>query len=632
MSKKNIYLVQPSNKISNAVYLPYSSGCIAAYAFSFDYIKERYNLCNFIYEKKPLEEAIEEFDNPYFAGFSCYLWNIEYNLALAELLKKKYPEVIIAFGGPQIPDDTEYLEKYSFISILMNGEGEITFCELLKSFSGDKDLSDLKGISYRAGEKLIHNAKGCPSDIKDFPSPYSSGYFDSIVENPKNAGVQFDVVLETNRGCPFSCSYCYWSDSGKHFREFSMERVKADIDWIAKHQLPYVFCADGNFGILERDFEIADYIIESKKRTGYPQKLETTMTKKKNGKVFQMAKKMEDAGLNRGVSFAVQSFTPEVQKISNRVSPSYDLYKEWLALYADSDIPVYTDLILGLPGETYESFCDGIFKILETEIPITIQVNKCELLPNTQLNTKEFVEKYKIRTIESNQGQNHIEPPKDKVFGTRSNMVVETESMPMVDWKRSLIMSCYVQTFYSLGLLKNIISYVVHDCGVSYKEFFNSLVEMIEEKSVFIKKMTDKYFSFIDDFLDSKGGFGYLNSRYGNMLWPIDEGLFLEIIMEIDPFFEELKEFLKVFISDDEILTELVDYQKKSIIIPGKTSEISEFNHTWMEYYNGEKLITAKRCYKFIAEDVPDDPEEYAKDMIWWHHRELKAISKVEIV
>ena len=87
MAKKNIYMVQVDHLYGNAeksIYLPYAVGLLTAYAFTDAHIREHYAFKGFVYWRKPVETAVEELTNPFVVGFSCYVWNTEYNKAFAK--------------------------------------------------------------------------------------------------------------------------------------------------------------------------------------------------------------------------------------------------------------------------------------------------------------------------------------------------------------------------------------------------------------------------------------------------------------------------------------------------------------------------------------------------------------------
>ena len=129
--------------------------------------------------------------------FSCYIWNIEVCLDVADMLKKVSPETKIIFGGPEVSfDDTEYMQKYDFIDAIMRGEGEATFKEWLEIGEMADELPNRENgenNNETKNRELIH-------DITSIPFPYT----DEDIE--KNSGKL--IYYESSRGCPFRCSYC----------------------------------------------------------------------------------------------------------------------------------------------------------------------------------------------------------------------------------------------------------------------------------------------------------------------------------------------------------------------------------------------------------------------------------------
>lgn len=626
---KNIYLVQPNNLLSNSIYLPYSAGCLVAYAFSQDGIKKEYEFGGFVYEKQPVKEVISGFNNPFLIGFSSYMWNIEYNLQLAEAIKSKFPDCIVVFGGPQIPDDTDYLNDYSFIDILIHGEGERAFYEILNH----KKLKDIDNISFRQGEQAVKNKRTISCDISSFPSPYLSGLFDGIIHNPDNSDRQFDAILETNRGCPYNCIYCCWAESGTEFRKFPMEKVKGELDWMAKNRISFCLCADGNFGILARDEEIAEYIVSLKYKYGFPEKFETTSAKEKNDLVFRINKKLEDAGLNRGVSIAVQSMSADVLRISGRKNMSVEELSKELNKYREHGMFTYTDLILGLPGETFESFCRGMFNVIEAGQHTSINISRLELLPNTQLYSKKFIEKYKIQTITSHLCQNHSPVTKEMDFGSRSEIVVQTNTMNTEEWHNALVISNCTLCFHCMGLLRYIAIYLRKIYDINYYDFYMTLYKKLNDSEGKIHHYIDDVFGCVDSFLNGKGNLEYYNKKYGNIYFPFDEALFLECATNIEEFYNEIFCFLKDY--NNKELTDLLKFQKSLIALPKQESESVVFEYDWYDYFNNaldEKSFELKKKKTVInfSATFTDDLADYAKTIVWRGKRNNKMIRKIE--
>ena len=129
---KNIYLIQASSLHITEMPLPYAAAAIEAYALQNVEIRNNYKFEEIIFEKLKKQEILKKLEEPYLIGFSCYIWNYEYNLKMAEEIKKVFPKVKILFGGHSVPtNSTALLEKYKFIDYLIFGEGELAFTKIL---------------------------------------------------------------------------------------------------------------------------------------------------------------------------------------------------------------------------------------------------------------------------------------------------------------------------------------------------------------------------------------------------------------------------------------------------------------------------------------------------------------------
>lgn len=631
---KNIYFIQPSGMLNTSVYLPYSVGCIAAYSFQHSEIKDNYNLCDFIFMKSPIDEVISQISDPFIVGFSCYMWNVEYNLALAKTLKQHWPNCTIIFGGPQIPDDTELLEKYDYIDILIHGEGEFPFYSIITQKLIDDDFSNIANISYRKHSSVVKTPSACPPNLENLPSPYATGLFDGILSNPAYSNIQFDAVIETNRGCPYGCVYCYWARSGSALRSFPIERVKKDIEWIGTHKISYCVCADGNFGIFERDMLIADYVIETKNKYGYPQKFETAAAKNKDDFTFSINQKLENSTLNRGVSVAVQSMSPTVLEIIGRKNMSVNNLSKQLHKYRKHNIATYTDLILGLPGETKESFCRGLFDVMEAGQHTAIAVHRCEVFPNTPIYSQEMQTKYKIKTISSQLCQKHSCIDEDLTFASRSQIIVETSTMSMYDWYTAIRIATCAQSFHCLGLLRFFAIYLRKAKNISYYDFYMNLYNWIEHESTTVKRILERTCETFESFFKGKGNLYFADMRFGNIYWDFDDGLFLCCAAELDAFYEDVNIFLKRYFDNDEIYNDLFNYQKEMICLPNIAAKKIHTIYDWSNYFKHifdadfkepEKISTTLSIQKSETNNWID----YSREIIWYGKRNGRTINKV---
>ena len=631
---RNVYLIQPSGMLDSSVYLPYSVGCIAAYSFSKEEIKVNYELQDFIFMKEPINEVIKKIENPYVIGFSCYMWNIDYNLSLAKAVKNNWPEAVVVFGGPQIPDSVEYLEKYHFIDILIHGEGEQPFYMVLKESMNNPDFSSIPGISYRDIGKIKKNDKVAPPKLNDMPSPYITGMFDKIINDPKYKNISFDAILETNRGCPYGCIYCYFSRGNKNMRKFSLERIRKDIEWIAQHKISYCVCADSNFGIFERDEAIAEYVIEMKNKYGYPRRFETASAKNKDELIFRINSKLENAGLNRGISVALQSASPDTLEIIGRKNMSFEKYTEQIKKYRDNHMDTYTDMILGLPGETLDSFCRGIFNVIEAGQHYSVIVYRCEVFPNTAIYTDEMRRKYKIKTIRSQLCQNHSKVSKDLSFASRSEIVVETNTMSVDEWKVAQEVAMCAQTLHSMGLLRFFGVYLRKAKNIPYYNFYMDLYRWIKSESKVVNRLMAKVCEKVDPFLRHESNLFFADDRFGDIYWAFDEGFFLCCVAELEDFYKEIKGFLKQYFDDEVLFEDLFNYQKEMIALPGKSEKEIKTLYDWQNYYehifdSSFTLPELKATVLKVQKSATSNWEDYGREIIWYGKRSGRTVNMV---
>jgi radical SAM superfamily enzyme YgiQ (UPF0313 family) len=187
-----------------------------------------------LWKKLPIDQLVNSIDNPAVFGFSSYVWNANYNLQLAKAVKSKYPDCVIVFGGPGVPDaDSDFFTNHPWVDYLIHTEGEQSFANLLETL--------LKG-PCRSHVSIPSNRT---KSLDTIPSPYLSGVFDSVLAEARDQRVIINALLETNRGCPFKCTFCDWG--GLTFSKihcFDLDRIKQEITWLGKNQIEMLSLAD----------------------------------------------------------------------------------------------------------------------------------------------------------------------------------------------------------------------------------------------------------------------------------------------------------------------------------------------------------------------------------------------------
>ncbi len=623
--KKNLYFFQVNYSYGRSAHIPYTAGQLSAYALADKDVGESFSLREIFFLRENVNDVIERIEEPAVAAFSTYIWNFNYNKTLAQMIKEKYPGCVIIFGGHHVSPGGSLLEECPYIDYLLHGEGEVIFRRLLRAVLGLERAEDIPGISLRTENGILTNPEMISSEC-DFPSPYLNGYFDKIIkEHPEK---EFMALIETSRGCPNSCAYCDWSNMKSKIRKFPLERIYGEIEWLAKNKVYGLGSADSNFGMFLRDEEIADRIIQSKKECGFPVKFQTSYAKNSNETVFNMGMKFEKAGMNKGITLSFQSMNDEVLKNIGRQNISIESYSQLMKMYNEAGIATYTELILGLPGETYESLSDGIDKLLNLGQHNSIYIHNCEWLPCSIMGQPDYVEKYKIKTSHIPLNQPHREYDENDDIEECSSVVTSTYSMDENEWKKMNLFSYTVQTFHHMGILQFFALYCYNEGICTYRDFYERLLMWCLKDEVTVAgRVYGRVREYLDSVLCEKGTLSCSDERFGNVQWPFEEYIYLCIIYEIDRFYDEIKEFLRSFISDEDIFEALFLFQKRMMKTPfGEDFSIKE-KYNFFEYFNllldGKKAVLKKSERIFDIKTCPFPSWElYAKIVAWYGRKD----------
>lgn len=616
---KNIYMIQPNSQYGNSVYFPYAAGSLVAYAFENEIIKNEYEFKGFVYKRVKIEDVIKSLDNPYFMGFSCYVWNYEYNKTLAQEVKKAFPGCLIAFGGHQINQKSEVVGA-DYVDFCMLGEGEENFKNLLLALSGHGQIENVNNLIYKTENGIVQTESG-KVQIAERVSPYLKGYFDKLVEEEE---LEFSAIIETNRGCPNRCAFCDWGNIKSKVKNFDFDMVKAEVDWLSDHKIEYLFCADGNFGLFPRDIEFADYVIKKHNETGYPKKIQATYTKTNPQVVFEINKKFNDAGMSKGATLSFQSMSQDVLDKINRRNMPLESFHNLMSMYNENGIAAYSEIIVGLPGESYESFKQGIEQLLESGQHMAINFFNCELLANSVMSDPEYMKKYEIEYAVTEQHQYHVVPG-NKDIPEYSKIVVSTSTMSRESWIATNILHVFVRAFHNLGLLQCVALYLYHEKKIKYTDFYCDLIEWAKTNK---DSICGRLYYWLEnkykEILNNSGSLTCYDPDFGELTWPLEEGSFLKIVKEYFGFYEEIIPFVKKYFDDVDLFEDLMSYQKAVVKTPYYTENTLELRYDFYPYFAGiytdkYKPLKAKICkIKFDTSEVPQNLSEFAKITVWF--------------
>ncbi|MBQ9913038.1 MAG: radical SAM protein [Clostridia bacterium] len=621
---KNVYFIQANNVYGNdkkSTYIPYAVGCIQAYCQKNKTISCTYNFGKIIYTRESPEKVVESLTNPYMVLFSCSVWNMQYNKTVAKKIKEAFPFCLITFGGHSVSSDGKDLEDYEYVDFLTHRFGEEPTEGLLESLAKDEPLDKIPNLSFRDKKGNIITTKYEPQTGTDYPSPYLEGVFDEIL----NDDVNFSALFETNRGCPNSCAFCDWGSLKSKVRLFPIKRVFAEIDWLVAHKIEFIFCADGNFCLFDRDAEIADYIVSCKEKFGYPKIFRVCFTKNRFDFVLDVGTKFFKKDLDKAQTISFQSMNKQALANVGRKNISIDLFKELMSRYNEMKVLTFTELILGLPGETYESFCSGIGILIESGQHFAINIYPCELLPNSQMGQKSYRDKFSIKSTRVPFKLIHSNHKESSEIIEYSEYITSTYSMSQKEWVRALIFSYYIQGFHNLGLLRSVAIYCCNEHKISYDKFYNMLLNYSHKKSdSLLNKVFLKIEKLCQGVSKSENEFVTLCDGTNDILWGFDEFLYLEFYKKLDVFYDEVKDFVVSAFGKTEKTDSLFKYQKDCIKKIGAEKITIESDYDFYSYFNAVfsnsyKPLEKKKTILKVEDSSPVYSfADFSREVVWY--------------
>ncbi|MFI5023542.1 MAG: B12-binding domain-containing radical SAM protein [Alphaproteobacteria bacterium] len=634
--KRRVYFNEYNVLMGGTTYLPLVSGLLHASALVSARVSAAYAFMPYIFHIANPQAILAQYDEPAVAAFSLSMWNEQLNLVIAREVKRRFPDCVIIFGGAQVPHDpSEYFARHPFIDIAVRGEGEEAFRELLERLVDRRAPSDLPGVTWRGLDGRVHvsdKERAFVRDLDEYPSPYLEGLYDELMSSRKD--LTFQAIIETNRGCPFHCTFCYWGKGGlsRKYRYHGLDRVQAEIDWLGRNKVRYVFNADSNFGMHRRDREIADFLVAVKKRYAFPEKFRTCYGKNTDEKIFEIGSLLHDHQLEKGVTISYQSLDPQVQKNIKRDNIKLEYAKLLHRRFNERDVPVYTELILGLPGETVASWTAGIDSILRSGLKNQLFAYICQVFPNTDLGDPAYQEKFGIKTTRIELTEIHGSVRRADWVKEYEDIVTSTDSMSRDDWRRMLMFSWTTMLLHSLKLGFFVMSWLVERFGIAYSDFLSEIAEGRFRRDLpLMRAVVEMFERKVAGHLAGEGR-GCALPRYGEIYWDTEEAAFLEISEDFPRFFAELKVVAADFLRrrgvafDAEELAEVVLYQELRMPRFERREPVTthRFAYNLPEYFDtyfGDSPTPLERAPQLLAvqhKDFNASKELYARETILW--------------
>jgi radical SAM superfamily enzyme YgiQ (UPF0313 family) len=335
-------------------------------------------LANTLGDRGLVEEILSR--QPWMVGFTCYVWNVERSLWIAERLKQQRPELRIVLGGPEITADNHRVLGHPAVDYAVLGEGEQTFAELLEALlrerRGTRSTTKRKAESRKRSTDVQNETPLSafrfplfPASLDEVSSPYLEGILDAADEKV--------MFLETMRGCTFRCKFCYYPKGYDRIHLLSPEKIAASLRHAVERGAHEVVLLDPTLN-QRPDF---DGFLRLLAQNNPDRQLAFFGELRAEGIDAAKADLLRAANFSE-VEIGLQSVDPHAQELMGR-KINLQAFERGARAMRDAGIAVRVDLILGLPGDTVDSVRRSIDFLHRSGLYSAVQVFNLSILPGT---------------------------------------------------------------------------------------------------------------------------------------------------------------------------------------------------------------------------------------------------------
>ena len=560
-------------------------------------------------------------ERPHVLALANYCWNLQLQLRFARLAKEWFqPAPFVVMGGPNIryqPQGVkEFLDRHKEVDVYIPLEAETAFCHLIENLVNHESCVDVRDYYARHGE-----VNGCYLNVDgyrfayldeklstpnlSYGSPYLKGLLDEFIRDPA-----FIPVFETNRGCPYSCTFCAWGVSvltKMKKRDFDM--VMEELRYVAKNgvEQQWWYFADANFGIFERDLDFAKEIRRLKDTFGSPHRLDINWAKNPSAeRMVEIVKAIKDM---RPGQIAVQSFDEGVLQRIKRVNIKEEEMRRLIRTYHDLGYTVFTDILVGCSGESLELHYKTLRKAFESGFD-EMNIGNIRMLPGTEMESEADRQKYgfvtKFRLVPDSCGFYDGEFVYEIEEGIRASDSITEEEINGLKITHFLIYLLW-NSGYAKNVLKACLRY-----GINPLDILLDLQSNANCSRGYKRVLEELYREASEEWFDSEDA---LRKHYSNPA--VYEKFKKEIPLKLNwkyfAIFLSSRELLEGIIEDTcqlaahkmNLDSELTDVIKEIILDGMKLNYESLELEKTRRYYASEKTYLFLKNHQMIPEGVP---------------------------
>lgn len=415
---------------------------------------------------------------------STYSWNFELAYKLASLAKDRWPNMTVVCGGPNFPtnesEQYEHLRLHPNIDFYIQLEGEVGIVNLIRRLAEHGfDARKLKAsglrlpnTAYMTEGSMIVGPTERIKDVNTIPSPYLTGLLDPFFD------MKLIPMVETTRGCPFSCTFCADGLPSKNkVVRYHEDRTRDELEYIAARikNIDELIITDLNFAMYAEDMKTAASIAAVQKRTGWPITISASAGKNRPQRIIDVA------GVLKGswtMGASIQSTDDYVLKSIKRSNISSEAYRD-LIEYGNSfeTGKTHSEIILGLPGDNKEKHFESLRFGVDNQVN-SIRMFQAMLLMGTEMADQETRRRFglvtKFRTIPGCVGIYDFFGQKVPVSEIEE-IIIGSKDLPFEDYLECREMNLITETFYNNSMFEEAYSMIralggsVFDCLLHIK-------------------------------------------------------------------------------------------------------------------------------------------------------------------
>jgi radical SAM superfamily enzyme YgiQ (UPF0313 family) len=436
---------------------------------------------------------------------SNYVWNEGLSRFCMRRARQANPHVLNVMGGPNLPVELErqldWVRRRPEIDVYALGEGDFLASEIVRLYleaGGSREglaEREIPSCAYRRRGTMVRTEPWQRSiDLNDIPSPWLTGVMDKFFDG------KLAPLIETNRGCPFSCSFCVQGNSYyTRITQFSLDRLRVEIDYIARRihshspSVGTLRIADANYGMYSRDVEISAFIGRAQLDYGWPTFVDATTGKNKPENVIRS---MEQIHGGMVLYQSVQSLDEDVLRRVRRSNIKLSAFPQLAVHIRGRGLRSSTDLIMGLPGDTLTTHLGTLQKMIDMGCD-QAHCFQAMMLKGSEMESLATREEYGFVTKFRLGPKNFGEYGGEKVFDTEE-IVAATSTLPFEDYVECRKYHLTFSVFWNDSWFSDLVG-LASRFGIKNFEWLKAMLAAMQSDSGPMNR-------FLQDFVDETKG------------------------------------------------------------------------------------------------------------------------------